>query len=118
MREPGFIGAISFALSCALALASSDPAAAAAGDVTSIYVANDASGSVVVYRDGAQVCALEPSKSCMVQVTVGTPYAFRFVFSDGAERSFTWNGSLHFCAKEDRRVTNCAPPDFLEEYGN
>jgi hypothetical protein len=108
MRKPIVIGAVVAAL----------VHAASASDFTNIYVANDASGPVAVYRDGEQVCALEPQKSCMVKVAVGASYTLRFVFADGAERSFVWDGNLHLCAKDGGRVTNCGPPDYAKEFGN
>jgi hypothetical protein len=91
---------------------------ARADNATNVWVSNGASAAVTVYRDGTQVCALDPQKSCMVAVTVGAAYTFRFVFADGVERSFVWDGDLHLCAKDGGRVTNCGPPDYAKEFGN
>ena len=106
----------SAAVATCFALLSGFALTARAADVTNVYVANDASATVTVHRDGVQVCALDPRKSCMVEVTVGAAYTFRFVFADGAERSFAWGGDLHLCAKDGARVTNCGPPDFAKEF--
>lgn len=102
-----------FALACALVFLSS--MAAFAGE-TNIFVSNKTSGTVLIYRNGTQVCTIAAGSSCGVAVGAGPSDTLRFVFGDGAERSFSWDGTLHLCANDGGHVTNCAPPDLAQEY--